>query len=433
MGKVSVSIPKRNRLRACIVLFASDLRAEVRDDIIKACTFFSVTSDFWTAQMPAVKSILRFTTEADGGAGRFAGVKKSSGAQRRARASFVDKEQDSISSEHGDDDGLSENKRLDTERLYDLAIDEILMLQVLNCWRWRKPQWLPCAKLFSRFAPSLAFAGRRRDQHVLFKVCPQHVHAAGPLPGPPKCSQRIHVTIPPFGLSPRSRSDHAAPAPSTTARLATLSQYTRAVFRRRGTCSEVPPDIPASSTPTQITKCDLNSTVFRPMSGDREALKDGSLIPQSRYKRKIRARKTKKRTGGNAGDGGSSGESSNEGRGDISSQHNRALSVVAGSAFNLQQAKTDTGAGSFGVEHAMAGPGSQVNIFGEQSSLAAADTAASEPRQERTTHFYQGYKYTRSWASSRKTSFRCSKSRSAHRLHGLLQCAPAHAPKLECR
>ncbi|POM63818.1 Hypothetical protein PHPALM_20735 [Phytophthora palmivora] len=34
-----------------------------------------------------------------------------------------------------------------------------------------------------------------------------------------------------------------------------------------------------------------------------------------------------------------------------------------------------------------------------------------EPLPERTTCFYQGYKYTRSWASSKKISFRCSKYR----------------------
>ncbi|KAG6616127.1 uncharacterized protein IUM83_03794 [Phytophthora cinnamomi] len=58
----------------------------------------------------------------------------------------------------------------------------------------------------------------------------------------------------------------------------------------------------------------------------------------------------------------------------------------------------------------MADPG--VDGIGEQAPLAAAGAAASEPRQERTTCFYQGYKYTRAWASSRKISFRCSKFRS---------------------
>ncbi|KAE9195229.1 hypothetical protein PF001_g20667 [Phytophthora fragariae] len=52
--------------------------------------------------------------------------------------------------------------------------------------------------------------------------------------------------------------------------------------------------------------------------------KNGSLIIQSRNKRKIRARKPKKRTDGDGSDGGSSSQSSIEGGSDSAAQHKRA-------------------------------------------------------------------------------------------------------------
>ncbi|KAF4134210.1 hypothetical protein GN958_ATG16591 [Phytophthora infestans] len=50
LGNVILSVPKRTQLRGYIVIFAGDLRAEVRGDITKSCLYFSMTSDIWTAR-----------------------------------------------------------------------------------------------------------------------------------------------------------------------------------------------------------------------------------------------------------------------------------------------------------------------------------------------------------------------------------------------
>ncbi|KAE9071288.1 hypothetical protein PF005_g29757 [Phytophthora fragariae] len=47
---IKLHLPGRTRLRADIVILAGDLRIQVKADISRSCTYYSITSDIWTAR-----------------------------------------------------------------------------------------------------------------------------------------------------------------------------------------------------------------------------------------------------------------------------------------------------------------------------------------------------------------------------------------------
>lgn len=50
LGRVRLDFPKRIHIRHEIVILAADLRTRIQDDIATGCTYFSLTSDMWTAR-----------------------------------------------------------------------------------------------------------------------------------------------------------------------------------------------------------------------------------------------------------------------------------------------------------------------------------------------------------------------------------------------